>query len=92
VTTRSATRPETGCSAPRASPHRDAARANHVGGRGDEFVLILAGLSKENVGTAAQKILESFVEPFLIDAHPIYVTTSIGIAMARATARTRRPS
>lgn len=49
---------------------------------GDEFVLLLVGLSKENVGTAARKILAAFAEPFFLDTQPIFVTTSIGIAMA----------
>ncbi len=63
---------------------RAATRAGDTVARvgGDEFVLLLAGLSKENVGAAAQKILEAFAEPYSVDTHPIYVTTSIGIAMA----------
>ncbi len=63
---------------------RGATRAGDTVARvgGDEFVLLLAGLSKENVGTAAHKILEAFAEPFFVDSHPIFVTTSIGIAMA----------
>ncbi|MFI5182529.1 MAG: EAL domain-containing protein [Thermoanaerobaculia bacterium] len=63
---------------------RAATRAGDTVARvgGDEFVLLLAALSKENVGAAAQKILEAFAEPFFLDKHPIFITTSIGIAMA----------
>ena len=63
---------------------RAATRAGDTVARvgGDEFVLLLSGLPKENVGAAAQKILDSFAEPFFVDGHPIFVTTSIGIAIA----------
>jgi diguanylate cyclase (GGDEF)-like protein len=63
---------------------RAATRAGDTVARvgGDEFVLLLNGLSKENVGAAAQKILHSFAEPYFLDTHPVFVTTSIGIAMA----------
>ena len=63
---------------------RTATRAGDTVARvgGDEFVLLLSGLPKENVGAVAQKILESFAEPFLVDGHPTFVTTSIGIAVA----------
>ncbi|MGE5347567.1 MAG: EAL domain-containing protein [Acidithiobacillales bacterium] len=49
---------------------------------GDEFVLLLTNVSKEHVGSVAQKILEAVSEPFHVDGHPIFVTTSIGIAVA----------
>ncbi|HQR45691.1 MAG TPA: EAL domain-containing protein [Thermoanaerobaculia bacterium] len=63
---------------------RAASRAGDTVARvgGDEFVLLLSGLAKENVGVVAQKILDAFTEPFLLDEHPIFVTTSIGIAVA----------
>ena len=49
---------------------------------GDEFVLILPELKGiEDVIQVAQKIVESFRKPFLIDTHQIVVTTSIGIAV-----------
>jgi diguanylate cyclase (GGDEF)-like protein/PAS domain S-box-containing protein len=49
---------------------------------GDEFVLILPDLKgMEDVIRVAQKIVESFRQPFLIDAHQFIVTTSIGIAV-----------
>jgi len=63
---------------------RAATRAGDTVARvgGDEFVLLLSGMPHENVGAAAQKILDSFAEPFSVDGHPIFVTTSIGIAVA----------
>ncbi|MDZ7831486.1 MAG: diguanylate cyclase [Desulfobacterales bacterium] len=49
---------------------------------GDEFVLILPDLKGEDhAGRPAQKIVESFRKPFLINAHQLIVTTSIGIAV-----------
>ena len=49
---------------------------------GDEFVLILPDLKgMEDVIQVAQKIVESFRQPFLIDTHQLIVTTSIGIAV-----------
>ncbi len=49
---------------------------------GDEFILILPNLrGMEDAIQVAQKILESFREPFLIDTHRLVVTTSIGIAV-----------
>jgi len=49
---------------------------------GDEFLLILPNLNE--IGDAiqvAQKIVDSFSKPFLIDTHQLPVTTSIGIAV-----------
>jgi len=49
---------------------------------GDEFVLILPDLKGiEDVIQVAQKIVDSFRKPFLIDTHQLVVTTSIGIAV-----------
>ena len=49
---------------------------------GDEFVLILPDLEViEDAIQVAQKIVDSFREPFLIDTHQLVVTTSIGIAV-----------
>ena len=63
---------------------RAATRAGDTVARvgGDEFVLLLSDVEKEHVGSVAQKILEALAEPFHIDGHPIFVTTSIGIAVA----------
>jgi diguanylate cyclase (GGDEF)-like protein len=49
---------------------------------GDEFVLILPDLETiEDAIQVAQKIVDSFCKPFLIDTHQLVVTTSIGIAV-----------
>jgi len=49
---------------------------------GDEFLILLLGLYKEeDVGRIADKILESFQNPFKFDNHEIHITTSIGIAI-----------
>jgi len=46
---------------------------------GDEFVLILPELKgMEDAIQVAQKIVDSFRKPFLIDTHQLVVTTSIG--------------
>jgi diguanylate cyclase (GGDEF)-like protein/PAS domain S-box-containing protein len=48
---------------------------------GDEFVLILPALEViEDAIQVAQKIVDSFRKPLLIDTHQLVVTTSIGIA------------
>jgi diguanylate cyclase (GGDEF)-like protein len=49
---------------------------------GDEFLLILPDLKViEDAIQVAQKIVDSFRKPFLIDTHQLIVTTSIGIAV-----------
>jgi diguanylate cyclase (GGDEF)-like protein/PAS domain S-box-containing protein len=49
---------------------------------GDEFVLILPDLEViEDAIPVAQKIVDSFYKPFLIDTHQLVVTMSIGIAV-----------
>lgn len=49
---------------------------------GDEFVLILPELNKtEDATRVAQKILEGFREPLMIDNHRLHLTTSIGISV-----------
>ena len=49
---------------------------------GDEFVLILPNLKgTEAAAQVAQKIVDGFRKPFLIDTHQLVVTTSIGIAV-----------
>jgi diguanylate cyclase (GGDEF)-like protein/PAS domain S-box-containing protein len=49
---------------------------------GDEFVLVLPQVSQPaNAATLAQRILDIFREPFVLDGHQLNVTTSIGIAV-----------
>jgi diguanylate cyclase (GGDEF)-like protein len=49
---------------------------------GDEFLLILPDLEViEDATQVAQKIVDSFCQPFFINTHQLAVTTSIGIAV-----------
>jgi diguanylate cyclase (GGDEF)-like protein/PAS domain S-box-containing protein len=49
---------------------------------GDEFILVmLESNHMKDATTVAQKILDSFVEPLLIDGHQLPLSTSIGIAI-----------
>ena len=49
---------------------------------GDEFVLVMQETKRREDATAiAQKIVDSFAEPMLINGHSINVSTSIGIAI-----------
>lgn len=49
---------------------------------GDEFALILPSVNhKDDAAKIAEKVLEELREPFSIDEHELYVTSSIGIAM-----------
>ncbi|MBN1691335.1 MAG: PAS domain S-box protein [Dehalococcoidia bacterium] len=58
---------------------RSSDTAARVGG--DEFVLIMMETNHREDATAiAQRILDSFREPLLIDGHNIIVSTSIGVA------------
>jgi diguanylate cyclase (GGDEF)-like protein/PAS domain S-box-containing protein len=48
---------------------------------GDEFLLLLPEIKKiEDTARIAQKIIDAFQKPFLIDGHEIHITTSIGIS------------
>jgi diguanylate cyclase (GGDEF)-like protein/PAS domain S-box-containing protein len=49
---------------------------------GDEFAILLPEVrSGEDMGRVAQKILESFNEPFLLEGNEVFISCSIGIAM-----------
>jgi diguanylate cyclase (GGDEF)-like protein/PAS domain S-box-containing protein len=49
---------------------------------GDEFLLLLSEMgSISDANSIAQKILEAFRIPFVLDDHKIVITTSIGIAI-----------
>ncbi|UCH51074.1 MAG: PAS domain S-box protein [Chloroflexota bacterium] len=48
---------------------------------GDEYLVLLPKIAKiEDATKVAQKILETFRKPFVIDSYQIRVTTSIGVA------------
>jgi len=49
---------------------------------GDEFTILLPKISQaQNAAKVAGKIIEAFRQPLTIDAHELYITTSIGIAL-----------
>jgi len=48
---------------------------------GDEFILFLDDISKEEVDTIANKILEVLSKPFFIKGQEIYLTPGIGISL-----------
>ncbi len=49
---------------------------------GDEFLVILPGLNgPESAEQVADRILNTFVAPFLVSGQEVFVTTSIGIAI-----------
>lgn len=49
---------------------------------GDEFILVMLETNHINEATAiAQKILDSFKEPFTVNGHELNISTSIGIAV-----------
>ncbi len=53
----------------------------HVQG-GDEFVILLAdGLTHEQAGATADKIMAAMTAPHYIDDHQLHITASIGISM-----------
>ena len=52
---------------------------------GDEFAIVLSGISNDNdVISTVDKIRSIFTHPFRIDEHEMFITCSIGIALAPA--------
>ena len=48
---------------------------------GDEFTVLLENIEQvQDISPVAQKIVEAFREPFIIDGHKIYLSCSIGIS------------
>lgn len=47
---------------------------------GDEFIILLPEINEvENISIIVNKILDIFIEPFIVEEHKITITTSIGI-------------
>ncbi|MBN9441263.1 EAL domain-containing protein [Bosea sp. (in: a-proteobacteria)] len=67
-----------------ASRLRNATRGNDVLARfgGDEFLLILPSADQGVVTAIAQRMIDSMTRAFVVDGKTVYVTASIGIAMA----------
>jgi diguanylate cyclase (GGDEF)-like protein/PAS domain S-box-containing protein len=52
---------------------------------GDEFVIVCENLSSEHDAVAVtERIVEALSKPFTVAAEPVFLTTSVGIALGRA--------
>jgi diguanylate cyclase (GGDEF)-like protein len=64
---------------------REAIRPQDVAGRigGDEFILLLSGLSdREQIEAIARKVLEAIERPFVLMNRAYFLSASIGVAVA----------
>ncbi len=60
------------------------ARASDIVSRqgGDEFLIVFTGLASDaDIGLAADRLMEQFKAPFVIDGHEIATSLSVGIAL-----------
>ena len=49
---------------------------------GDEFTILLENIDKiQDVSVVAQKILDTFEQPFILEGHTLYLSCSIGISI-----------
>ncbi|MBI3574390.1 MAG: PAS domain S-box protein, partial [Gammaproteobacteria bacterium] len=49
---------------------------------GDEFTVVLANVAHvDDVARVTRKIIDSFVQPFRVEDHDLFITTSIGITL-----------
>ncbi|MGD9200098.1 MAG: EAL domain-containing protein [Chitinispirillia bacterium] len=49
---------------------------------GDEFTILLSEIAKsQDAGKVAQRIIDELSQPFILDDHEIFITTSIGITI-----------
>ncbi|MES2217535.1 MAG: EAL domain-containing protein [Pseudomonadota bacterium] len=48
---------------------------------GDEFIILLQLINSENIIQTANRICQSFLKPFNLEGHEVYITTSIGISV-----------
>ena len=48
---------------------------------GDEFVLLLANVEKDNVAPLARKLLDEVAAPLVVETHRLSMTTSVGISL-----------
>lgn len=48
---------------------------------GDEFIILLSNISKENVFKVAQRIIDIMSTPFIVKENEVFITTSIGISI-----------
>lgn len=48
---------------------------------GDEFLILLEGMRKEEIEKIAQQIIDDFSRPFFVHCEEVFVTASIGISL-----------
>lgn len=48
---------------------------------GDEFTILMPGLTRKEVERSVKNILDAFANPFLLHEHQLYMTPSIGISL-----------
>lgn len=48
---------------------------------GDEFIILVENMDKENVAMVAQRILDEFSFPFEVDSQEFFISPSIGISL-----------
>ncbi|GAB7389210.1 hypothetical protein BSNK01_30480 [Bacillaceae bacterium] len=48
---------------------------------GDEFTVVLPGMTQQTAEPVAQRILDVLTQPFMIEGHELFVTPSIGISL-----------
>lgn len=53
---------------------------------GDEFIILIENMERDNVATVAQRILRQFSIPIELEGEELFVTTSIGVSMYPADA------
>ncbi|WP_244440892.1 EAL domain-containing protein [Neobacillus jeddahensis] len=58
-------------------------RNNDVAARqgSDEFLILLNNVSRQEISLIAKRISNTFVKPFMIEGHEIFITPSIGISL-----------
>ena len=48
---------------------------------GDEFIIVLENIGTRNTATVAQKLMQAFCEPIIVNSHSLHLTASIGISL-----------
>lgn len=48
---------------------------------GDEFIVLLEEINHDGVAKVGQRVIDAFVEPFLVDGNEIYTSPSVGISL-----------
>lgn len=48
---------------------------------GDEFIVLLEEINHEGVAKVAQRVIDAFVEPFMVEGNEIYTSPSVGISL-----------